>query len=510
MAHRIKIIGAGISGLAAGCYLQMNGYETEIIEQHGTSGGLCTSWKRSGYTFDGCIHWLLGSAEGSAFNRLWSELFDVRARQFVNHAVRVSIETKNAHDGRGNRVFHLYSNVDKLEAYMLEIAPEDKAQILKFTNSIRYISKFDLPPLVEKAPKVRTFLDKLKLLKLLPLMLFVSKWARITNVDFAGTLTNPFLKEVFLLLFEGREFSVLLMTMQLVYFNTGCAGYPVNGSRSFASSLEDRYRKLGGRIAFNTRVSAIVTANNAATGIRTADNRVLDADTVISAADWHFTVFEALDGHFTDATIRSLGNQEMLDVFDSAILISLGVSRSFPAEPHLLRFPLDRVLKLGDGTARTRMEVHIFSYDRAMAPEGKTVLSVTLTTRNGDFWIDLRKNDLPGYKELKSEIAGVVIDILEKKLGDIKDRVEVVDVATPATFFRYTGNWKGSIQGWMPAKKLLSASPVKNTLPGLKNFFMIGHWTEPGGGVPIALLTGRNIAQEICQKDRKVFSVTGT
>ena len=57
---KIIIIGSGIAGLSAGCYLQINGYDTEIFELHNTPGGLCTAWKRNGYTFDGCIHSLGG------------------------------------------------------------------------------------------------------------------------------------------------------------------------------------------------------------------------------------------------------------------------------------------------------------------------------------------------------------------------------------------------------------------------------------------------------------------
>ena len=56
---KISIIGAGVAGLSAGCYLQMNGFETEIFEKHSRPGGLCTSWKRGEYTFDGGIHLLL-------------------------------------------------------------------------------------------------------------------------------------------------------------------------------------------------------------------------------------------------------------------------------------------------------------------------------------------------------------------------------------------------------------------------------------------------------------------
>ena len=43
MVKRVVIIGAGISGLSAGCYARMNGYDTEIHEAHSLPGGLCTA-----------------------------------------------------------------------------------------------------------------------------------------------------------------------------------------------------------------------------------------------------------------------------------------------------------------------------------------------------------------------------------------------------------------------------------------------------------------------------------
>ncbi len=61
MEKSIIIIGAGIAGLSAGCYSQMNGYHTQIFEMdNDRRSGLCTTWKRKGYNIDGCIHWLVG------------------------------------------------------------------------------------------------------------------------------------------------------------------------------------------------------------------------------------------------------------------------------------------------------------------------------------------------------------------------------------------------------------------------------------------------------------------
>ena len=38
MGEEIIIVGAGISGLSAGCYAQMNGYKTAIYEMNKISG----------------------------------------------------------------------------------------------------------------------------------------------------------------------------------------------------------------------------------------------------------------------------------------------------------------------------------------------------------------------------------------------------------------------------------------------------------------------------------------
>ena len=108
----IIIIGAGIAGLSTGCYGQMNGYRTQIFELHDKPGGLCTSWKRKGYTFDGCIHWLVGSGSGTAFHRVWEELGAVQGRRIVDHEEFFRIE------GTDGKTLIIYTNVDQLEQHM--------------------------------------------------------------------------------------------------------------------------------------------------------------------------------------------------------------------------------------------------------------------------------------------------------------------------------------------------------------------------------------------------------
>ena len=80
-------------------------------------------------------------------------------------------------------------------------------------------------------------------------------------------------------------------------------------------------------------------------------------------------------------------------------------------------------------------------------------------------------------------------------------------MATPVTWERYTANWRGSYEGWLMTTKNFMKS-ISKELPGLKNFYMVGQWVEPGGGVPPAALSGRNVIQIICKRDKKRFVAT--
>jgi len=75
------------------------------------------------------------------------------------------------------------------------------------------------------------------------------------------------------------------------------------------------------------------------------------------------------------------------------------------------------------------------------------------------------------------------------------------------TWVRYTGNWKGSYEGWMEVSFGLGKHMDK-TLPGLGSFYMIGQWVEPGGGLPPAAQHGRHVIQIMCKRDKKKFATS--
>ena len=50
--------------------------------------------------------------------------------------------------------------------------------------------------------------------------------------------------------------------------------------------------------------------------------------------------------------------------------------------------------------------------------------------------------------------------------------------------------------------------PMRQTLPGLENFYMCGQWVQPGGGLPTSVMSGRRLLQALCKEDRKKFQTT--
>jgi phytoene dehydrogenase-like protein len=123
---------------------------------------------------------------------------------------------------------------------------------------------------------------------------------------------------------------------------------------------------------------------------------------------------------------------------------------------------------------------------------------------NYEYWERLTQ-EKEKYRTEKKMIEENVISAISGIYPGIKGQIEVVDVATPMTFNRYTGNWKGSYEGWLLTRKSMTIQ-LPQTLPGLENFYMAGHWITPGGGLPSGLITGRIAIKKICKKEGIKFS----
>jgi len=494
----IAIIGAGISGLSAGCYGRMNGYQTKIFESHNLAGGLCTAWTRQGYTFDGCIHWLTGSAPGDSIYALWEELGAVQGKKMYDHDVFWRTV------GANGRIFSLYADPDRLEAHMKALSPIDAEPIEQLCGWIRKFIPFSMP--VGKPRELMSALDTVKLVFRMRRHLAALKTLSATTMgEYARRFSDPLLAAG---LSEaiGADTPLIGLIMTLVPMAKRAAGFPAGGSLDFACSIERRYTSLGGEIRYGARVVRILEENGKAVGLELEDGTHIDADYVVSAADLRATLHSLLDGKRQHETHRLL--LESGKLYPPCVQVSFGVKRVLHELDECLgeSFRLDHPLQLA-GADVEWMNVKSYGFDPSLAPDGGSVVTAILRA-DWEFWNRLRE-DRTAYEAEKERIAAGCADAIDTRYPGFKDAIEVIDVATPLTFERYTGNWKGTFMTWMLSPEFQKKHGyVRKTVPGLDDLYLASMWTVPPGGLPGAAMAGREVVQILCAKDGKRFVTT--
>jgi phytoene dehydrogenase-like protein len=494
---KVIIIGGGIAGLSCGCYLQMNGIQTEILEASLLPGGLCTAWQRGPYVFDGCMRWLMGAHPPSAFHQIWMELGAIAGRKVFIHDEMLRIE------GADGKTLAVPADLDKLALEFKRIAPEDSGLIDRLVRDARRCKNME-PPL-DNPLELMTRREKMRLgLSILPILPVILRWKNLPITTYAARYKNKFLREALQIIVGNDDMSALVLVMLLAFRTRNNTGFVAGGSWDFAMAIADRYARLGGTVRYNTRVESVKVEDHHATGVHLADGAFVPAATVVSCADGHTTIFKMLDGRYVDKKILYL--YEHCKPFPALVQISLGIKSVFADAPHTLNLPLPQPLRVDDQTEHHRMETETFGHESGFCPEGTMVMTVRLQTRN-EFWTKLKKTDARGYRAEKKRVVQEIIAVLDRRFPGLAREVERSDIATPATFVRYTGNWQGSYEGWLPTPRILGRR-IPYMLPKLKHFYMAGHWVVAGGGLPSAALAGRYVAQMVCAQEGKTFAAT--
>lgn len=495
--NHVVIIGAGIAGLSAASYLLRNGYQVTILEQHTQPGGLCTSWKRNGYTIDYCVHWLMGTEKGSEFHRIWEELgaftnADGSTVPIADFDDFTTIELS------GGVTVVLHSDIEKLRSELLRVGPEDVKEIDRFCASLKRLGKLNMNPGAQRG----SLLGKTRQL-IGTLGSFLTMIQHLMPMEqFAKRFKNPLLRELFLTEIPA-DWSVIALTMGLSQQPKKQAGYTIGGSLNLAQNMERLINELGGTITYGCEATKIIIKEGRATGVQGKNGSEVHADYVISAADGYATLHRLLDGTFLPKPVKQA--YESYPIFPSTVFVALGVNRDCSDMPHAISPWFLEPILFPDGTVHQRFAVNVYHYDPTLAPTGKTLVTVLMNTWEGPKWEDLYQTDKTRYTAEKKRIGEEVIDRLDAIFGNFSDCVEMIDVSTPHTVMHYTGNWQGSFEGFAPTKQTLSKQLPKH-LEGLDGFAMIGQWTTPGGGLPTAAKDGRDIAIRLCKQDGKIFT----
>lgn len=481
---KVIIIGAGLAGLTAGIYARQSGFDVTIYESHSIPGGASTSWRRKGYYFEGGLHWLTGSSPKTQLNKLWREV----------GAIDDSVEIRNRdpffiYEQDGKRAC-LYRDVEALRTHLTELSPEDRREINKLCSDVKKFTKvqmpaMDLPKLKAKYPVKFPTKAMLSMLPALPRMNY---YQNFSAMELGEKFQNPLIRSLITNMI-GEDYSASGVLFTIATLAAGDGGYPKGGSLAMANRMSKYFEQLGGTIQFLTPVEKVVVADGVAKGVVVA-GETFTADAVIVTKD----TLSAIDTLFDEpiqepwAVKMRAETEPMMDVF-----VGLGIEADLSDLPESTTFPLKEKIGFGHLTFAT-IGFNNYAGFAGYAPDGCTAVTTVLMGDSYDFWKQCRKDGT--YDAEKQKLAESVIRALEEKYPLLAGKVAVWDVATPLTYERYLGSYKGS---WMSLMKKGQANVQYPCKPdSIANLYFAGQRLVSPGGCPVALTTGRTAVQHLC------------
>ena len=493
-ARSIVIIGGGIAGLSAGIFARANGFETTILEKHTLLGGECTGWDRKGYHIDGCIHWLVGTKEGTPMNDLWKSVGALDGVEIYHPDTFLTYEHETG-------TVPIYRDLGRLREAWLELSPADADAIEEFVATIEQMGAFEME--ATKPMDMMSLVEKVRYLaSMKEAGAVLRRYGKVGLAEYAERFRHPAIREMFATFAPG-DYAVAFLFFGLATFAQGQSSIPVGGSKGVADRMAERYRALGGTVETGCEVVEVAVDGKRVTHVVAADGRTFAADHYIAACDAHFVFERLLEGRYRDRAFEKRFDDPDTYPLASNTYIGLGFEGKVGKMPRTVRFDCEPIEVAGSPV--TQITLNHYAYEPEFAPQGCTAMTVALNHfgEEVDRWFALRK-DPEAYRAEKRRVGEAVRAAIEAHFPQMAGKLTVLDVATPATYDRYCNAHRGSFMGFFPtigSKMMAHTGRIK----GLDNFVLSGQWLQPPGGLPIAVVTGKDSIQRLCRKLKRPF-----
>ncbi len=464
MHYDAAIIGAGMSGLAAGIRLAYFGKRVCILERHEVYGGLNSFYTLGGRQFDVGLHavtnYVPPGVPSAPLNKLLRQLrltrddlalrpqkvseirFPERCLRFSNDVGLLTEEVARLFPGQREGFAHLLTNVREFA----DTAPDPPR-----LSARKVFGEHLTDPLL---------VDML----LCPLMYYGS--AGEHDMDFAPCAT--LFKAVYL---EGLA-------------------RPLGGVRVILKALVKKFRACGGKLRTRCGVRCLESDGQRVTALVLDSGECVTADVVFSSAGLFETMRLTSDrvspppnglrdaGRYGESP-PACGQPGRLSFVESISCLDtapaeLGLESSIVFFNDAPRFTYARP----DGLVDTRSGVVCCPNNfegHAALPEG--IIRLT-SLANYDAWTALGPAE---YAAAKSDVYDRAVDRATRFIPEFRHRVVFKDVFTPRTVEKYTGHINGAVYG-APHK-------VRDGRTRLNNLFICG--TDQGLlGIVGAMLSG--------------------
>jgi prolycopene isomerase len=501
------IIGSGLGGLCCAAAFARQGFKPLVIEQHDKPGGYATSFARpGGFVFDVSLHSTTVGDRNGVYNLIqgFPEITDVEFLPHPNLYRAIYPE----HDFRVPQR-DLKGYIDLLIKHF----PDEKEGIAGLFDDMNGIFNE-----VRRLAQARGKVDMSNFAVDFPLIFkFFSKpWGAMVD----ARLKNPKLKAIV----SGQwgyyglppsKLSSFYYAIPNIGYLTGGGFYPKGRSQTISDALARFITGHGGKVLLNTRVNKILVNDHAAAGVVTADGKEFKARVVVSNANAFDTFQKMVDDKEYLAEYQAKWQQYSVSL--SAFQVFLGLKEDLvrqlgiPDSEIFIESSYDpeesyRCALKGDvenGGIGVTLYDNIF---KGYSPEGKNTLSI-LALQGYEPWAkfesDYFKGNKTEYRKEKERMAEILIQKTERLLlPGLSKAIQVKEIGTPLTNFRYTSNYRGAIYGWDQTVNNSGNARVGHKTP-IKNLYLAGAWSRPGHGYGAVIGSGLECFGEIMQSWQK-------
>ncbi len=490
----VAVIGAGIGGLTTAALLSNAGLHVAVFEAQGRPGGYLSGFRRNGFVFDTAIQWLNQCRPGGFVHRIFHHLGHDAPR--CRPLTRLFRYRSNSYD------YVLTTNPLALQDRLITEFPADERGIRRFFGDCRRVGRQTAAIDDQlRTSENMTFFGRLcRGARMLHWTLPMVKHIRLpVDRALARYFSTPELRQHFS---HQEQFMSIVVPVGWA-FTGNFQAPPEGGGQALVAWLCDRIEATGSNVFLNQRVLEVcVDERKRATGVALGDGRTVEAQNVIAACDAQLLYDSMLPRNCIPKRLRTA--QRNADVYYSNFSVFLGldcdpVSLGFGEEIlHVISNDVARKDQFGGDPHKTALTIIAPSVrDPSVAPPGKGTLTIHCPAymHHYDRWrtgSGFERGD--AYRALKQEFADILVERVDKAFAPgLREHIEVMEAATPVTYWRYTGNRDGSLMGTRPTGKNIRARLAGSRTP-VKGLLLAGHWAEYGGGVPMAVKSAANAA----------------